>query len=459
MEDHILKLIRALRASGVPVSLAESSEAFLAVEALGINNKSEFRLSLRATLIKNVRDLKIFDKLFPLYFDPNIQFDFAGNIADNLGPDDGKLFSEALTELIEKLRQSFSRLQNGEFFTKAELEMAAKLAGLDNISDLDYQSWAAHKMELTLSIPEMQAAIKQLIGLLQKMNFNPDRLNLLRDLMKNRLQDFQMQIMGFAGDLIASNLSQQAPRGMADGLLNRAFESLSENEKRILASEVKRLVLSIRTKIALRQKRAKTGHLDAKTTLRRSLRYHGVPMIVYHRDRAKKPKLIVFCDVSTSMRFCSELMLSFINSLQAQVQKCHAFAFIDHLEYISDEFIGKDGNLAIASILKQMPAGSYNTDLGHSLDTFSKNYLDMLDGHTTLIIVGDGRNNYHDPRLDIFSSLVRRANRTLWLSPEPEYLWGTGDSDMPGYAPFCTAVLKVSNVTELVEAIDKFMVN
>jgi uncharacterized protein with von Willebrand factor type A (vWA) domain len=97
---------------------------------------------------------------------------------------------------------------------------------------------------------------------------------------------------------------------------------------------VKRLAAALRTRIALRQKRAKSGQLDPKSTIRSNLKYHGVPMEIKYRDRTRKPKIVVICDVSTSMRFCSELMLSFLFALQGQIRKTHAFAFIDHLESI-----------------------------------------------------------------------------------------------------------------------------
>jgi hypothetical protein len=179
-------------------------------------------------------------------------------------------------------------------------------------------------------------------------------------------------------------------------------------------------------------------------------------MEIRYHDKTRKPKLVIICDISTSMRFCSELMLSFLFALQGQVRKTHAFAFIDHLEYISEDFNGSDADQAIASVLWRMPSGHYNTDLGWSLDNFNKEYLDTLNGQTTLIIVGDGRNNYNDPRLDIFSLMSRRAARTIWLNPEPPIMWH-GDSDMPKYAPLCSNVLKVGNLRELVSAVDTLL--
>ena len=179
-------------------------------------------------------------------------------------------------------------------------------------------------------------------------------------------------------------------------------------------------------------------------------------MELKYRDRTRKPKIVIFCDISTSMRFCSELMLTFLFALQGQVRKTHAFAFINHLEYISNDFNGSNADEAIASVLWRMPSGHYNTDLGWSLNDFNNEYLDTLNGQTTLIIVGDGRNNYNDPRVDIFSLMTRRAARTIWLNPEPPIMWH-GDSDMMKYAPLCNNVLKVGNLRELVEAVDQLL--
>jgi uncharacterized protein with von Willebrand factor type A (vWA) domain len=122
----------------------------------------------------------------------------------------------------------------------------------------------------------------------------------------------------------------------------------------------------LRTRIALRQKRSKAGQLDPKRTIRANLRYHGIPMELRHRDRVKKPRLVLLCDVSTSMRFCAELMLSLLFALQGQVRKTEAFAFIDHLEAISEDLAGTDADQAVASVLRRMRPGHYNTDLGGS---------------------------------------------------------------------------------------------
>jgi hypothetical protein len=105
-----------------------------------------------------------------------------------------------------------------------------------------------------------------------------------------------------------------------------------------------------------------------------------------------------------------------------------------------------------------MPSGHYNTDLGFSLKSFISNYLDTIDSRTTLIVVGDGRNNYFDPRLDLLKVMSRRARRTIWLNPEDPLMWGSGDSDMLQYAPLCNVILKVSTFGELVKAFDELLI-
>ncbi|MBK9008761.1 MAG: VWA domain-containing protein [Anaerolineae bacterium] len=452
----MLQLISALRASGVRVSLAESAEAFSAVDIMGIQDREEFRLSLRATLVKDLKDIPVFDKLFPLFFGTGTPPMMGGNPSDDMTPEEAQMLADALRQYTENLRQRMQRLMSGDQLSRAELEALGQMVGLNQMDDLRYQNWMAQRMMRALAFPEVREALKELMEQLQQMGMSRDRVEQMRNMIQENLQGMREQIEQFAGERIAENMSERPCGEGVDNLINRPFHALSDADKKVLQNEVKRLAAMLRTRIALRQKRAKSGQLDPKATIRANLKYHGVPMEIKHKDRVRKPKIVVICDISTSMRFCSELMLSFLFALQGQVRKTHAFAFIDHLESISEDFSGSNADEAIASVLWRMPSGSYNTDLGWSLNDFQSEYMDTLNGQTTLIVVGDGRNNYYDPRLDIFSTMSRRAARTIWLNPEPPYLWH-GDSDMPKYAPMCNNVLKVSNLRELAEAVDSLL--
>src|SRR6266511_2980717 len=449
MESRILQLIAALRASGVRVSLAESAEAFSAVDLMGIQHREHFRLSLRSTLIKDVRDLPVFDKLFPLFFGSGEPPAMGGNPMDDMTPEEAQMLADALREFAQSLRQRMQRLMNGEQLSKEELEQLGQMVGLNQMDDLRYQNWMAQRMMRALAFPEVREALKELMEQLAQMGMSRERIDQMRELIQQNMQGMQDQLNQFAGERIAEKLSENPRQDNIDGLLNRPFNALSDADKKLLQHEVQRLATALRTRIALRQKHAKSGQLDPKATIRANLKYQGVPMEIRHRDRVRKPRIVIICDISTSMRFCSELMLSFLYALQGQVRKTHAFAFIDHLESISEDFNGSNADEAIASVLWRMPSGHYNTDLGWSLNDFNNEYLDTLNGQTTLIVVGDGRNNYNDPRVDIFSMMTRRAARTIWLNPEPPVMWH-GDSDMMKYAPLCNNVLKVGNLRELV---------
>jgi uncharacterized protein with von Willebrand factor type A (vWA) domain len=423
---------------------------------MGIQHRDHFRLSLRATLIKDVRDLPIFDKLFPLFFGNGEPPMMGGNPTDDMTPEEAQMLADAMREFAQSLRQRMQRLMNGEQLSRQELEQLAQMVGLNQVDDLRYQEWMAQRMMRALAFPEVREALRELMEQLAQMGMSKERLEQMREMIQQNMQGLEQQLKQFAGERIAENLSEQPPGESVDNLMNRPFNALADDEKKILQREVKRLAAALRTRIALRQKRAKTGQLDPKSTIRSNLKYHGVPMEIRYRDRIRKPKIVVICDVSTSMRFCSELMLSFLFALQGQIRKTHAFAFINHLEYISDEFNGSNADEAVASVLWKMPSGHYNTDLGWSLNDFQNEYLDTLNGQTTLIIVGDGRNNYNDPRVDIFSLMTRRAARTIWLNPEPPLMWH-GDSDMAKYAPLCDNVLKVGTLKELVSAVDTLL--
>jgi len=436
--------------------LAESAEAFSAVDLLGIQDRELFRLSLRATLVKNIKDIPTFEKLFPLFFGSGQPPAMGGNPSDEMTPEEAQMMAEALRQLSENLHQQLERLMSGEQLSRSELQALGQLIGLEQADSLNYQNWMSQRMMRALAFPEVREALKELMEQLAQMGMSRERIEQIQNMIQQNMQGMQEQINQYAGERIAENLSERPRPENMDGLMNRPFHTLSEVEKNLLQHEVKRLAAALRTRIALRQKRAKNGQMDPKATIRANLKYQGVPIEIKHRDRIRKPRIVVICDISTSMRFCSELMLGFLFALQGQVRKTHAFAFIDHLEYISEDFAVSNADEAIQTVLWKMPSGYYNTDLGWSLNNFNSDYLDTLNRQTTLILVGDGRNNYHDPRLDLFTTLARRAARTIWLNPEPSTLWH-GDSDMSKYAPLCNDVLKVSNLKELTAAVDQLL--
>jgi uncharacterized protein with von Willebrand factor type A (vWA) domain len=456
MEERILKFVSALRASGVRVSLAESADAFDAINHMGVKNRETFRLSLRTTLVKDANDIPIFEELFPLFFGEGDTPPMM-NLSDDLTPDEAQMLAQALRQFNDQLRKMLQKLINGEQLSQEELDRLSRMVGLNQASDLRYREWMVQRMKKALRFREVQEALRELAELMAQMGMDKERVEQMRRLLQANQQAMEDQLRQYAGQRIAENMSQKPPEDALSNLMDRPFSSLSDHDMERLRKEVQRLAAVLRTRVALRQKRAKTGQLDAKATIRANLKHGSVPILIKHRDRTLKPKLVVICDVSTSMRSCSELMLSLLYAMQDQISKTYAFAFIDHLEFISPDFETREASDAVSQVLERMPAGYYNTDLGYSLENFSEDFMHTVDGRTTFIIVGDGRNNYNDPRLDLFTMVSRRTRRTIWLNPEAVALWGTGDSDMLKYAPNCDVVLQAGTLTELTAAVDKLL--
>jgi uncharacterized protein len=457
MEKRIVEFVSALRAAGVRVSLAETKDAFQALEMMGIKHRDTFRLSLRTTLVKDASGIPVFEELFPLFFGSGESPPLT-DIMSDLSQDEADMLADALKHFGQKVRQLLDRLLNGEKLSQKELDQLGQLVGLRNADDLRYRDWMARRMQQAMGFPKLREALQELMKLLEEMGMDSQRVQQLQRLIVANQQALSDQIRQFAGEQIAENLSQIPRDGNLDQLLNRPFTALTDRDMEVLRKEVRRLAAILRSRVALRQKKAKSGQLDSKATIRANLRHGSVPIILKHKDHHLKPKFVVICDISTSMRYCSELMLSLVYMLQDQVSRTHAFVFINHLEFISPEFSGKLVNDAVRGVLERLPPGYYNTDLGNSLENFIANYLDLIDNRTTLIIVGDGRNNYNDPRMDIFQLLSRRAKIAVWLNPEPPHLWGTGDSDMLKYASTCDKILQVQNLAQLTEAIDRLFV-
>jgi uncharacterized protein with von Willebrand factor type A (vWA) domain len=456
MEERILKFISALRASGVRISLAESADAFDAINHLGVKNRETFRLSLRTTLVKEANDLPVFEELFPLFFGEGDTPPMM-NLSDDLTPEEAKMLAQALRQFNDQLRKMLEKLIKGEQLSQEELDRLSRMVGLNQAGDLRYREWMVQRMKKALRFREVQDALRELAELMAQMGMDKERVDQMRQLLQANQQAMEDQLRQFAGQRIAENMSQKPPEDALDNLMDRPFSALSDRDMERLRKEVQRLAAILRTRVALRQKRAKTGQLDAKATIRANLKHGSVPIIIKHRDRSLKPKLVVICDVSTSMRSCSELMLSLLYAMQDQISKTFAFAFIDHLEFISPDFESREVGDAVSQVLERMPSGYYNTDLGYSLQNFTQDFLHTIDGRTTFIIVGDGRNNYNDPRLDLFTTVARRSRRTIWLNPEAVALWGTGDSDMLKYAPNCDVVLQAGTLTELTAAVDRLL--
>ena len=172
MEERIVRFIAALRAGGVRVSLAESADAFRAVENLGVEEREAFRLSLRATLIKDVSSLPIFEELFPLFFDTADQQPAMQDSTEDMSPEEAHMLAQALRMFSEQLRRMMEKLLRGEQLSQEELEQLGQMTGLNRTDDLRYKDWMARRMMRAMRFDEVRDAMRERMELLAQMGMN-----------------------------------------------------------------------------------------------------------------------------------------------------------------------------------------------------------------------------------------------------------------------------------------------
>ncbi len=457
MDDRLVQFVAGLRAAGVRVSLAESQDAFLATQSVGVMDRATFRMALKTTLVKERADGPTFDRLFALYFGVGAPPLLPASEA--LSPEAMERLRQALSELAGELQDLLRRLLEGQDLGQADLERAARAAGLaPGRSRGDPRRLTPRLLE-GLGLAHAMEQIAALLQRLTELGLDPESLARLQALLQGNLEAIARQAEQFLGAGLARRLAETRPQPEpGEALLQRPFRDLSADEAHALRQQVTRLAAQLRTRAALRMRRGKGRTLDVKATLRANVRYAGVPFNLVHKQRRRKARFTVICDVSTSMRPAVDFLLLLVYQLQDQVSRTRSFAFIDHLEEISLELASARPEAAVPEVFRRLPPGHYNTDLGRSLEQMEHEFPDAVDRRTTLIVCGDGRNNYNDPRADLLQRLARRARRSVWFNPEPAELWELGDSDMAEYSPLVDAVYQVSNLEQLARAVDRLFV-
>ena len=165
--------------------------------------------------------------------------------------------------------------------------------------------------------------------------------------------------------------------------------------------------------------------------------------------------IMVLCDVSGSVAAMAQFLLMFLYALNEALSDIRAYAFSGSLIEVSEILEKNPIEKAIEKIMEAIGLGSSN--YGNSLADFEEGWMKFVTNKTTIIILGDARGNNTDPRTDILSRLSLRAQRVIWLNPEFKPMWGTGDSDMHRYAPFCNLLTECSTLRHLERAISSIL--
>ncbi len=473
MDRRITEFIAALRAAGIRVSVAESADAMRAIEQAGIGERETFAYALRTSLVKDARDFAAFQELFPLYFGQ-------GAPPPMQAPGGGQLSDEEREQLLQQLQQMLDQLTpsqlaqllqamiEGQPLNGQQLGQLMEDMAPPHLSNPRYREWMTRQALRQLDFNRLDQALRELLEALREQGMSEEALAAIEQAAQANQQALAEQI----GQEVARQMAEQArgagrnrpQRPSESELLDQPFERLEAADADDLRKLVARLAARLRTRLALRQRRGKTGTLDAKTTIRTNQRFGGVPMLVRHRKRHLKPKLVVLCDRSVSTQHVMTFMLLMIYALHDQLSRTRSFAYIDRLYDMTIYFNEARPETAIEQVLQQIrPTRSYSTDLGHALNEFVRDHLSCVDSRTTVILLGDARNNEHDPGMAAFEQICRRARRVVWFATEEAWMWGRYDpgslsSDILRYAPHCDAMHEVTTLRQLAEAIDRLFV-
>ena len=319
------------------------------------------------------------------------------------------------------------------------MEAAARESGIQNIRFFTQKNLYARRILDRMGLRQVERDIEAL---------RKDDAAATADRLENRIEALRDQ----ARDLVERNLLLFA-RGETEKFREELLKSarLSNLERRDL-DRMRVLVRAMAKRLAARyaktRRRRLRGQLDVRRTLRRNMGWGGVPFVtVWKQKRIEKPRVMVLCDVSGSVAAMAQFLLMFLYALNEALKDIRSFAFAGSLIEVSDILEAEPIEAAIAKIMQAIGFGSSN--YGNSLADFEDGWMRNVSNKTTIIILGDARGNRTDPRTDIMQRLSQRAKRIIWLNPEFRSAWGTGDSDMFRYAPYCNVVTVCNTLRHL----------
>ncbi len=434
MNDVLLRLLRAARGAGVRISVAEAIDGFQVAEEVGFADRTLLKDSLSLALAKTVEEKQLFERTFDLYFsrDAVSSSSPAAKPPDAEAPDaDGEPGSGpgAPGGAGGTGQGGLSRLllANDQAALTAAMERAGEAVGVSNITVFTQTNLFARRILERMGLRELEREIE---GARTAENYGlADRLDQARSELIAQSRAFvERQLELFAAG---------ATRELREGILRAA--RLSDLDRRDF-DRMRALVRDLARKLASRygrtRKRDRKGVLDIRRTMRRNMAFDGIPFrTVWKRETIDKPRVMAICDVSGSVSSVSRFLLMFLYCLTDVMSDIRSFAFSSNLVEVSDIMRQEETEGAVTQVLEKIGFGS--TNYGVSFADFEACAMGDLDRKTTVIILGDARGNRTEPRTDLMKAIFDRAGRVIWLNPEGRPSWGTGDSDMLKYLPYC----------------------
>jgi uncharacterized protein len=461
MLDILQGFVHELRSAGLPVSMTENLDAMRAVEHIDISERDLFKAALGATLVKHYQHRPAFDTVFDVYFSlysPGVDADDAHadewaemvSEAAGGGGGGGELTREELAQMLLDALMNLDRDQLRRLAATAVTQFAGMEPGRP-VGGTYY----LYRTLRQLDLDDLEA---RLIGRAQEQGDVPDddlaarlqaeeyqaRLRMLRELVEAEIRRRLVADRGV--EAMARTLRKPLPEDVD-------FMHASREEMLALQRAIYPLTRSLAARLAQRRRRHHRGHLDFRKTVRASLSYGGVPAEPkFRHPHPSKPEIMVVADISGSVASFARFTLQFVYAMASQFSKVRSWVFIDGIDEVTRFFQGSDDvTEAVHRVNTEADVVwvDGHSDYGHAFEVFHKRHAHEVTKKTSLIFLGDARNNYHASQSWVLRALGERARHLSWLNPEPRGYWDTGDSIMAEYVPYCDGVYECRNLRQL----------
>ena len=203
------------------------------------------------------------------------------------------------------------------------------------------------------------------------------------------------------------------------------FESMSIEE----LAQAKQVIARMRLPIAeVRTRRyAADPHgprIDMRRSFRAGLRYGGSLIPLRRRARlARRPPLVVLCDISGSMSNYSRMFLHFLHAITNDRDRVHTFLFGTRLTNVTRHLRHKDVDVALAKVRDAVEDWSGGTRIGRTLREFNRVWSRRVLGQGALVLlVSDGLDRDAGAGLAAeIERLHKSCRRLIWLNPLLRY--------------------------------------
>jgi uncharacterized protein with von Willebrand factor type A (vWA) domain len=453
LQQPLEHFIKALRASEVRVSVAEAIEAHEVVAAVGYSDRQLLKDALSITVAKSEEEKERFDETFELYFartefrDPLDEGE--DGCDENNMPQfgDGEGAPETGNELADLL------LEGDRQEMAAQMEQAGQQVGVGNIRFFTQRGFYARRLLDQMGLRELERLIAELNRGGEGQPEDAIEMAAALEQGRSMLLDEARSYVDRQYELYARAAGEQL---RAEFLEQTSLANIERRDFDRMSRIVRRMAKKLAARYMRRHRQARRGQLDIRRTLRVNMANDGVPFhTVWKTKKVDRPKIVAICDVSRSVAAAAQFLLLFLYSLNEVIAQLRSFAFSSNLIEVSHTLEHHEVDEAIPLILKDI--GFRPTDYGQALRDLKDEFLDTIDRRTTVIMLGDGRSNYSDPEIEIMRQINERSQRVIWLNPEPESFWGTGDSEMNRYRPFCHVAKTVNTIKGLERVIDDLL--